>query len=160
MATRRVAIFAFLALLPARSLVMADEQGDARAIVERAVEAAGGRAALSRYKKPLLRVSEGMLPGRQGLPTAFEIKEITLLPDKIRTDQRMASEDKYSTVFDGDKGWRTSTGLSTGPSGERVVTPPKVREMNAREIQRTRYVRLYAAWIVTLLRCLTRMASR
>lgn len=153
MASRHVALMACFALLSIHHPASADEQADARAIVERAIEAAGGRAVLARYKKPLLRVSEGTLPGRQGLPTAFEIKVITLLPDKIRTDQKMANGGTFAIVFDGNKGWTNQTGTAAGPVLGARVQQPKVgpQEMDEAAIQRTRHVTLYAEWLATLL---------
>lgn len=153
MTARQTAVLRCLAVLCSCSHALADEQVEARAIVERAIEAAGGRAALARYKKPFLRVSEGTLPGRNG-PTAFEIKVTVLLPEKLRTDQSNADGVKFSIVFDGKQGWTNSSGAPArplpGPGGR--VQQPKVgpREMNEDGIRLNRYG-LYAQWLATLL---------
>ena len=117
MAARRVTVFACLALLPAQSQVIADEPGEARAIVDRAIEAAGGRAALARYKKPFVRVAEGTAEGGKGDET-FKIKITTQLPDKLRTDQTSNNGRTFQIVFNGKKGWNKSAGPM--PPGARV----------------------------------------
>lgn len=147
MAVRVVAFWACLAFVSMCGDARADEPVTATIIVERAIEAAGGRDALARYKHPFRRVSEGTLPGRNG-PTAFEIKVTALLPDKLRTDQKMPGGEKFSIVFDGDKGWHSSSGAAGG----RTFSPPKVgpQALDDGGIKRTRDM-LYGQWLTTLL---------
>lgn len=148
MAARHVAFLAGLAFMPISGYAHADDPSP-RAIVERAIEAAGGRDALARYKRPFLRVAEGTLPGRNG-PTAFEIKVTASLPDKLRTDQTIPNGGKFSIVFNGDHGWRQSSGPAT--PGGRTLTPPKVgpQAMEESGIQAMRGT-LYGQWLATLL---------
>jgi hypothetical protein len=126
----------------------ADERAEARAIIDQAIEFAGGREALARYERPFVCLREGTATGGNG-PEAFKMKVLTHLPDKLRTDQTSSGGRKFNLVFNGEKGWNKSSGL---PPGVRTFGPPKVgaQEMNAVQITNTRE-RLYGQWLSALL---------
>lgn len=95
---------AALMLLPAFvQLAAAGESDDAAAIVEKAIEAAGGRKNLEKFNT-LTSTEKGTYYGMgEGLP--YTGKMAIQMPDKVR----MEIEGFFIMVVNGDKGW-TKTG--------------------------------------------------
>jgi hypothetical protein len=81
------------------------ESAAARKIIDRAIEAAGGREALKRYEKPFQLERKGK--SFVGGDVDFTLISTTWLPDKIRTDQesiRNGQKTSFGVRFNGEKG--------------------------------------------------------
>jgi hypothetical protein len=77
----------------------AQQSAEARAIIDKAIEAAGGREALARYERPFYVEQRGQffIPNRD-TPTAEEVFKITRwLPDKERLERQTTSFGKANT---------------------------------------------------------------
>lgn len=146
MRVRHVVPLVCFAALLLPGVAMADEQVEARAIIDQAIDFAGGREALARYNKPFVRSAEGNAAGGQ---EPFTIKITTLLPDKQRTHQTSKKSRTFDLAFNGEKGWTKSSGGPVPGPGVKVA-PPRQPEMNEALIRLTRD-RLYALWLTTLL---------
>ncbi|HXT58491.1 MAG TPA: hypothetical protein VN699_07645 [Pirellulales bacterium] len=112
------------------------ESAAARKIIDRAIEAAGGREALKRYEKPFYMKRQGKALGGTGWED-FTIKVTTWLPDKLRTDQELTRHGKktpFGIRFNGEKGFHV----------------PGTREMDASALRNMREL-LYSQWLATLL---------
>lgn len=82
------------------------ESAAARKIIDRAIEAAGGREALKRYEKPFQLERKGK--SFVGGDVDFTLTSTTWLPDKIRTDQesiRNGQKTSFGIRFNGEKGF-------------------------------------------------------
>jgi hypothetical protein len=137
---RRVVWLVCLALFQVFHPAHADERIDARAIIDRAIEFAGGRDALGRYEKPFVRSATATAMGKMG-PEESEMTITTLFPNKYRTHQIPQRGGISETVFNGENGW-----------GESVIPRLGVRKntMNDVTLRLTRE-RLYGEWLNTLL---------
>jgi hypothetical protein len=80
----------------------ADDAGDAKAIVEKAIKAAGGADVLKKYPAMTTK-SKGTFYG-MGDGVEYTGQEYTQLPDKLRLEIH-AGDFKFTQVFNGDKGW-------------------------------------------------------
>jgi len=112
------------------------EPAAARKIIDRAIEAAGGREVLKRYEKPFYMKRQGKALGGTGWED-FTIKVTTWLPDKLRTDQELTRHGKktpFGIRFNGEKGFHV----------------PGTREMDASALRNMREL-LYSQWLATLL---------
>jgi hypothetical protein len=117
------------------------ESEAARKIIDRAIEAAGGREALKRYEKPFYMVRKGKALGGTGWGE-FTIKVTTWLPEKDSIDQESTFNGKTKSLgsrFNGEKGWQIGYSSRGGTT-----------EMNAMAVESTR-TRLYFDWVNTLL---------
>ncbi|HEV7224668.1 MAG TPA: hypothetical protein VGN42_18300 [Pirellulales bacterium] len=124
------------------------ESAAARKIIDRAIEAAGGREALKRYEKPFYMKRQGKALGGTGWED-FTIKVTTWLPDKLRTDQESTRNGKkmpFGIRFNGEKGFRVP-GTREMDANSLV---PETREMDASSLRNTRDL-LYSQWLATLL---------
>lgn len=113
----------------------------ARKIIDRAIEAAGGREALKRYEKPFYMVCKGKALGGTGWDE-FANEVTTWLPEKDSRDQESTSNGKKrvsGSRFNGEKGWQIGYSSRGGTT-----------EMNAMAVELTRE-RLYFDWVNTLL---------
>src|SRR6185437_8960055 len=101
------------------------ESATARKIIDRAIEAAGGREALKRYEKPFYVVRKGKALGGAGW-VDFTIKVTTWLPEKASSDQQSTVNGKKKSLgsrFNGEKGWQmgySSSGQTTEINAEAV----------------------------------------
>lgn len=120
--------------------VNADEQPDARAIIDSAIKFAGGREALACYEKPFVRSVKATAKGGRG-PEEYEIKTTTLFPDKYRTYQTGAKGGVFELVLNGEKGWHKSTAPGGAVRRNEMIDIPL----------RAQRERLYAEWLSTLL---------
>lgn len=110
-------------------LCNADEQ-QAREILDKAIEAAGGRQALSKHKAATWK-EEGTYYGMgEGLPYTGEYA--LQYPDKFK----MEITDVFSIVVNGDKGWMRMQG--------------QTQEMSPEDLAETRE-QLHAGWITMLI---------
>lgn len=117
------------------------ESAAARKIIDRAIEAAGGREALKLYEKPFYMVRKGKALGgtRWG---EFTTKVTTWLPEKDSINQESTFNGKTKSLgsrFNGEKGWQIGYSSRGGTT-----------EMNAAAVESTR-TRLYFDWVNTLL---------
>ena len=143
MRTQLCAALACLAITAAHAA--AGDAGSARDVIDRAIEAAGGRQALARYKKPFRQEFKnqqlvGSLTGKSATRVA------TWLPDKLRaeTTRPGANAPAVGIVFDGKQG------LGRGVSGSAGQWKVNDRPMGAEEIAAYGKL-LYAQWVATLL---------
>lgn len=130
-------------IMLSRAPAMADEQAEARAIIDKAIEFAGGRDALARYSKPFVCMQEGTAMGGNGA-SAFKRKVTTHFPDKWRSDQT-GDAGAMAFALNGEKGWNKTRGPGIGAPG-----PLKVQQMNEAQVKGARE-RVYAQWLTTLL---------
>ena len=117
------------------------ESAAARKIIDRAIEAAGGREALKRYEKPFYVVRKGKALGGTGW-VDFTIKVTTWLPEKASSDQQSIINGKKresGSRFNGEKGWQIGSSL-----------PGQTTEINAEAVKLKRDF-LYGEWVSTLL---------
>ena len=142
MIARWVAVLSSCAFGLASGRATADEPSDARAIVNQAIEFAGGREALARYRKPFVCQQDGTAIGGKG-PEAFQRKVTTHFPDKWRSDQ--TGNAAMTIVINGDKGWSKSRAPGRGAPG-----PFRLQEMNPAQAKAASE-RVYAQWLTTLL---------
>lgn len=131
MTARSIAKLSWCAILLAAGNAVADDQADARAIIDQAIDFAGGREALARYEKPFGCQQEGTAMGG-----GFKRKLTTHLPDRSRSDQTSDGGATFVLVFDGEDGWVQSNGSTK-----------KMIDLNLRLTRE----RLYAEWLCTLL---------
>lgn len=135
-------------LLASYSPSRADEPADARAIVDQAIEAMGGREALAQYQKPVYYESQGKAEGGNGW-NDFTMKVTLVLPEKFSTEQEslIGGKKQPSQIrFNGEKSWHKSLGSGFGKMPRAVQTT----EGNAVQVEGYRD-KLYAEWLATLL---------
>ncbi|MGH7194877.1 MAG: hypothetical protein ACREJM_15285, partial [Candidatus Saccharimonadales bacterium] len=123
MASRSLGILPSILVAAACSASWADEQADARAIIDQAIEAMGGREALAQYEKPVYYEYKGKAEGGSGW-TDFTMKVTVVLPDKFSTEQESLIRGKkqpFAVRFNGKKSWSKSVGSSFGKM------PPETR---------------------------------
>ena len=108
----------------------------ARKIIDRAIEAAGGREALKRYEKPFYMVRKGKALGGMGWED-FTIKVTTWLPEKVSVDQESTVNGKKrvsGSRFNGEKGFHL----------------PAMKEMDGNSLRMNRDL-VYGQWVAKLL---------
>jgi hypothetical protein len=110
--------------------VRAEKDDAARAAVDRAIKAAGGEAALAKYKAHTFKETGKYYGMGEGVP--FTANFAVQWPDRFR----MEIQGFVTMVIDGDKGWRTMGGETTELPKEELA----VSQHNNR-----------ANWITTLL---------
>ena len=137
---RRVACLVCLVLFQISHRAKADERLVARAIIDRAIEFAGGRDALASYEKPFVRSAKATAIGGRG-PEESDMKITTLFPDKSRSHQTHKNGGILEIVFNGDKGWNKSTVPGRG------VRTSEMKDIGVRANRD----RLYGEWLGTLL---------
>ena len=111
------------------------ESAAARKIIDRAIEAAGGREALKRYEKPFRLERKGK--SFVGGDIDFTLRFTTWLPDKLRTKEELNRN-----------GQKTSLGVRF--NGEKGFYLPANRELDGRGLGNIREL-LYGYWLATLL---------
>jgi len=111
------------------------ESAAARKIIDRAIEAAGGREALKRYEKPFQLERKGK--SFVGGDIDFTLRSTTWLPDKLRTEEELNRN-----------GQKTSLGVRI--NGEKGFYLPANRELDGRGLGNIREL-LYGYWLATLL---------
>jgi hypothetical protein len=118
---RTLALFAptLLGLLLPAADSRAGEREEALAIIDQAVKAHGGEAALAKLRHSV-RTADGTLftPG-DAIP--FSSKVTVSLPDRQRMELDVAKRQKVLTILNGDKAWR-----NTG--GQTADLPPDLRD--------------------------------
>jgi hypothetical protein len=124
-----------LAVWPAPT-ARGDDPAAARAVIDRAIEAAGGPESLAKYERPFVIERKGKVVGR-GRTQQFTQRITKWLPNRIRTEQRVTADGPvtFGFVFNGTKGWTMNLG--------------KVVEMNAAAVAMQRDG-LYKDWVATL----------
>lgn len=142
MTSRWISLLSCCAFVLTSGGATADEQSDARAIVNKAIEFAGGREVLARYEKPFVCLQNGTALGGNA-PQAFQRKVTTFFPDRWRSDQ--TGNAAMTFVVSGEKGWTKSRGPGKGGLG-----PVRVQEM-AYLGAKAASERVYAQWLTTLL---------
>jgi hypothetical protein len=137
---RRVAWLVSFALYQLSHPANADDRVDARAIIDRVIDFAGGRDALARYEKPFVRFVKATAVGGRG-PEESEMTITTLFPDKYRTHQTTKKGGILELIFNGGKGWNKGTAPGGGV---------RTNQMKETPLRATRE-RLYGQWLSTLL---------
>src|SRR5262245_36838718 len=97
-------------LLVCTPSLLADET---RALVENAIKAHGGEAAVAKLRTMRIRVEGKMDLARGESATKFTIEDVWQMPDKYRTQGEYTSSGMKATqteVLDGDKGWAEVNG--------------------------------------------------
>lgn len=143
MRTQLCAALACLTIASAQA--KAEDAGSAREVIDRAMEAAGGRQALARYKQPFRQEFKNkQLVG--SLTGESKTRVTTWLPDKLRaeTTQPGANRPAVGIVFDGKQG------LARGVSGSAGQLKINDRAMGPEEVAGWGKL-LYAQWVATLL---------
>jgi hypothetical protein len=108
------AFAAFFGTTPGR----AADAPPARALVEQAVRAAGGEAALDRARV-LSRTGAGtMFQVGRNLP--FTEESVMALPERLRTTLDLDKRYQVTVVLNGDKGWQASGGAVLPMTKERL----------------------------------------
>jgi hypothetical protein len=115
-AASRLAL-ALAAVLVSQGWARASEK-EARALVDRAIRAHGGTAALSKAQT-CVRTDAGTqaFPGKD-LPFTAEV--VRQLPDRVRLSVEIDKRLKLVIVLDGDKGWERGVGPAVEMSKQRV----------------------------------------
>jgi outer membrane lipoprotein-sorting protein len=103
--------FALLTFLSAR----ADDATDARALIDKAVKATGGKDKLAKYKAQTWN-EKGVYHG-MGMAQPYTGKYAVLWPDKFR----MEIQGVFTLVLDGDKGWINSMGETKEMTKEQLT---------------------------------------
>lgn len=114
----------------------ADEHADARAIIDQAIEAMGGREVLAQYKKPVQYEYKGKALGGSGW-TDLTMKVTAVLPEKFATEQESLNRGNkvpFAIQFNGKQIWTNNVGPITDAT----------RVAGYRD-------KLYAEWLATLL---------
>jgi hypothetical protein len=126
-----------VAVISGAPVAVADEPDSAaaRKIIDRAIEAAGGREALKRYEKPFQLERKGK--SFVGGDIDFALRSTTWLPDKLRTEEELNRN-----------GQKISLGVRF--NGEKGFLLPAKREMQERGLGYIREL-LYSYWLATLL---------
>jgi hypothetical protein len=108
--------FASIAIvLVSVGIVWPGEGNDGRAIVEKAIKAAGGEANLAKHNSVTTKQKGTYYGMGDGLPyTAVSMEQ---WPDKTR----MEVEGVFTVVFNGDKGWTHSNGETTEMGKDEVA---------------------------------------
>jgi hypothetical protein len=104
----------------------AQDQSDPRAVIDRAIEAAGGEEILAKNKAHTWNETGTFYGMGDGLP--FKAAYASQLPDQFK----MAVENVFTVVLDGNKGWVNDNEMSAEQLAE-------LKETN------------YAGWVSTLL---------
>jgi hypothetical protein len=132
----RHAAAAFGFLLAATAPVRADDAADARAVIDKAVKAQGGREALAKFPATTVKFKGTFHGMGDGIPTTGEIITQGIDQQKI-TIEVEAGGQKFQIVIvrDGNKGW-TKIGNDT-------------KEMTKDEIAEAKE-QAYAGWVATL----------
>ncbi len=172
-------LFALVVGLAGSGVRLADGRKEARAIINAAIEAAGGRNALAKYRQAFwyeCEVASSPVPGLVVKETETVIK---LLPGQMRLTTKSESGKRRPTVVwvvDGEQGWLTNTSqvkmampppkriAAPTPPGARPLPPsrlakrgtPPIKPANTVEEMTTEALtgcrdRLYAQWVSTLL---------
>jgi hypothetical protein len=111
----------------------ADDPSVARAIIEKAVKAAGGGARLTRFKAGVYK-SKGVLYGRGAGDLSYTQETAVQFPWQCR--MALASDIlKKTIVLNGDKGWIREDGATEELTGDDLASQQEL---------------LYAAWVATL----------
>jgi hypothetical protein len=118
------------ALVSARIVRGTDDQADARAIVAKAIRAAGGEEKLSRYQGQTWK-EQATYIGR-GDPEHYEATYAAQWPDKLK----VAIASQFTLVLNGEKGWMKTDG--------------KKRDMSKQELEE-HGEGTYAVWLMSLL---------
>lgn len=89
-------------LLSPASIVHAAEEDEARTVIDKAIEAAGGREALAKYEKPFVMEMKIKVFTPRGI-TESKGKKTRWFPDCFR-DEGDGSTRKFSMLFNGKSG--------------------------------------------------------
>ena len=143
MRTQLCTALACLAIASAQA--KADDAGSAPEIIDRAIEAAGGRQALAHYKQPFRQeFKNNQLVG--SLTGESKTHVTTWLPDKLRaeTTRPGANAPAVGIVFDGKQGQGRGVSGSAGKwkINDRAIGPEEIAGWGNL---------LYAQWVATLL---------
>jgi outer membrane lipoprotein-sorting protein len=102
-------------------LVRADEQADAKAIVDKAIKAQGGAEKLAKAKAASSK-SKGKFYGF-GDAIDYTLESSTQPPDKLRNEiqgEAMGNKFSFIQVIQGDKGWNSANGTTEELSEEQL----------------------------------------
>jgi hypothetical protein len=132
--------FAFWSLLVSASAAFA--QDGARAIVEKAIQAQGGEAKVSKLRTMRIKVegTTDLVPGQPNLP--FTIEDTWQMPGRYKTSSTFQLEGRKFTqtqVIDGDKGSMQSNG-QTQDLPKEAVTEMK-EQKNAEDLDRLGFLK-------------------
>ena len=135
--------FEFCAWLLLVGAVGADDGAAARAVIDEAIRAHGGEAALAKWPVVMVK-SEGIFHGYENTPVYFFTNETTTHgAEQFRAvlDGKL-NEQKFRVVnvLDGKRGWIKPAGASE--QDVRACTPAQLRELQEGA---------YATWVTTLL---------
>jgi hypothetical protein len=161
-------VVAFSLLLAMSAVAGAQQSDEALAIIDKAIEAAGGREALARYERPFYveRTGKFFIPDRATATAEEVFKETTWFPDKQRTERQTTSFGKTATsvmAFNGNEVKATShlpTAAAAKPPPPKDAAAPKLPgrvagatagNADPRALAESIRLRLYVARVRTLL---------
>ncbi|MFL5330877.1 MAG: hypothetical protein ACJ8C4_18425 [Gemmataceae bacterium] len=119
-----------LAFIMQLSAARADNSADARAVVDKAIEAAGGTEKLAKFNTTTFKQKGTYYAQGRSIP--FTAKYAVQWPDRFR----MEAEGAFTLVLDGDKGWTETQG--------------KAEELS-RDVFAEQKANNYFGWVTTLL---------
>src|SRR5436190_1878197 len=128
--TLAVGLLGLSALVATGAAGRANDQADARGVVDRAIQAAGGAEALARHNAATWK-EKGTYYG-MGSAVPYTGSYAVQWPDRFR----MEVDGVFTIVLDGDKGWVRANDET------KDMTPQQLREQQAEH---------YAGWVTTLL---------
>jgi outer membrane lipoprotein-sorting protein len=99
----------------------ADDQADARAIIDKAIKAEGGEATIARFKAQTWNEKGTYYGMGDGLP--FTGKYAVQFPGQFR----MEIESVFTVVLDGDKGWVASMGETKEMDKEQLANQKQMQ---------------------------------
>lgn len=105
---RKGLTYAFVGILAFAATAAADE--DARRVVERAIEAHGGKAAISKLRTMRVKTEGTIFPGLGQPDTPFKSEELWHGPDRYKGVMYLDGRVAQIVVFNGEKVWATNFG--------------------------------------------------
>lgn len=136
---RSKALLICMLLLPPASAAHSADEADAKTVIDKAIEAAGGREALAKYEKPFVMEIKIKFFTPRGV-TESKSKKTRWFPDCFR-DEGDGSTRKFSMLFNG------KSGKYTGYTAQKGMT---INSLNESQIEQARDT-IYCERLTTLL---------
>lgn len=114
--------------------VRADDRDTARAVIDAAVKAHGGTAALTKAQTVRRTATGFQLQAGREVPLTSQ--DVLALPDRVRMDVTLDKRMRFVSVVNGDKGW-----IQVGGAPVLTMAAPRLKEYHEE---------VYVLWIATL----------
>jgi hypothetical protein len=118
------------------TLVRADDEADAKALLDKAIKARGGADTLSKFKAATVKMKGKYYGMGDGID--FTLERSSQFPDRSRVEisgEANGQKFSFTQVLQGDKGWNASEGAS--------------QELSKEDLAETKE-NLYAEWVTQL----------